>query len=133
MLGRLGLDLGDQVAAELAARRLREHLRPAQRELARGDQVAFLLEHPRLALDGQRGDVVVRVGADERLQRRLVAGVLVLAEGGVPAPGQPLQVGIGKRQPRRRIVLVEAEQVLVEADGFERGRLGIGASRASRP
>src|ERR1039458_2912669 len=62
---RFCLDLTDQVAAELAARGLGEPFDTAQRELARTDQAAYLLEDPRLTLDGQRGDVEIGIGADE--------------------------------------------------------------------
>src|ERR1039458_5030467 len=105
--GRLRLNLIDEVAAELSARRLREQLRAAQSDLARRDQVAFLLDDSRLTLHGPGGNVEVGIGADECLQSRLVARILVFAEGGVPAPGEPLQVGGGKRQWRGGGGLVE--------------------------
>ena len=100
---------------------MREQLRASQGELARRDQVAFLLEDPRLMLDGQCGEVEVGIGADERLQNRLIARVLVFAESGVPARCQPLQVRGGKGNARCGIALVKAEQRLVKADGFKHG------------
>ena len=124
--GRLGLNLRDQVAAELAARRFREHFCAAQGELARCDQVALLLHDPRLALRGQCGDVEIGIGTDECLQGRLVPGVLVLAKGGVPAPGQPAEVSVGQGQLRHGVTLVETEQRLVKPDGLEHGRVGVG-------
>ena len=51
--GRLGLDFGDQVAAELAAGRVPGKFRAAlRRRFARRDQIAFLLQHARLAFHG---------------------------------------------------------------------------------
>ena len=118
--GRLGLDLGDEVVAELASGRVREQFCAAQSEFVRGDEITLLLQHSSLALDRQRGEVEVGVPADERLQRGFVALVLAFAKGGVPAPGQPLQIRIGKRQWRSGITLVKAKQLLVKPDGFER-------------
>jgi hypothetical protein len=59
--------------------------------------------------------------ADEPVQGGLVARVFVLAERRVPAPGEAVEVGRGKRQARRRIVLMKAEEVLVEANGPDHG------------
>jgi len=69
--GRLGFDLSDQVAAKLAAGRLREHFQAAQGELAGRDQVALLLKDTCLAFDGQRRDVEVGIGADKGFQGRV--------------------------------------------------------------
>ena len=94
-------------------------------ELVCPDEVPFLSKQPHLPFHGQRGDLVVRVRADECLQCPLVAGVLILAEGRIPAPRQPLQVSIGQGRLRRRIALMEAEQVLVKPDSLQLRRLGI--------
>ena len=127
--GGLRLDLRDHVAAELAARRLREQLCAPRRELVRRDEVALLLQEPRLTFHCQRGDFVVRVSASEGFQGRPVTGVLILAKGSVPAPRQPVQVSGSRGQLRRRIALMEAQQVLVKPDGLQFGRFGVARPR----
>ncbi len=86
------------------------------------------MEQAGLVLEGQGGDVEVGIGEDEALQRSLVAGVFVLAKGGVPAPGEAFEVGVGEGHARGGVFDVEAEEVLVEADGPELWRHGIGVS-----
>ena len=67
----------------------------------------------------------------ERLQRRLVAGVLVFAERDVVAVNQPGDVNVDKCR-FVLVVPVRLEQLLVEADGFEDGRIVISVLPVSR-
>ncbi len=111
--GRRSLDFGDPVAAPLAAGRLRERPRPAQRQFAGRDEIIPLLEQSRCAIEGQGGEVGIRVRVNETLQRGLVAGVLVFAEGNIPAPGEAFEIRVGEGRVRG-IPAVKIKQGLVK-------------------
>ena len=130
--GRLRLDLLHEVVAEIAAGRVGKGPGPLLGQVVGLDQRAFLLQDAGQAEAGDGRDRMVAPLLHETLQGRFVERGLLLAHGLVVAEAQPLDVGI--QQGRFvLVVLMEAEQLLVQPDGLERGRIAVARSGSSRP
>ena len=112
----------------LSAGAVREGVHAGQRDLAGLHEVAFALHDAGELELGHREEFVLGVGLREGFERGLVASVLLLADGLVPAEAEPVQVGVEKRG-LVRVVLVEGEQLLVELDGLDRAVVGVGGLR----
>src|SRR5690348_7825506 len=101
----------------------------------RSDEVVLLLEDERLVMQRQGADVKIAITLLKSFQTRFVARVFAVAISRIPSPVEPVQVGAGEGQSRRRIILVETEQLLEKTNGpqHRRGRLRVTRLRRRIP
>ena len=128
---RLGLDVLDEVEAELAAWTFGEGFHPLEPPLRRALTSRLRPDDTGELVQGHRVEFVLAVGLGERLQGRLVPHVLVLADRLVPPEPQPVQVGVEQRRVVL-VVLVEAQHLLQQPDALDRAVVGVGRLRLPR-
>ena len=120
------LDLVDQVVAAPPADAPGEALLAPPRDPPRPGPVAFFVQRQGPFVAGSRRQLVIGIAIGELLESRLVTGALGVAGRHVLGELEAPEVGIDARG-RVLVRPVESEQVLIETDGLENRRPGVGA------
>ena len=128
-LRRAGFDQLDQVVATASSHAVGELGQSLLDELAGLDPIPFSIHSCRPIEDRTRGDFMIRELVDEEFECGLVPRGLLFAECLVVAELQPREVRI-KQCRTVVVILMEVDEVLIEADRLERrrglvGRLGL--------
>jgi hypothetical protein len=122
------LDARDQVRAAATAGAVREPLHAAPRDPHGADQIAALLQHLRPVAERARRQLVIGPASSEILHGLAVALGHLSADRLVAREFEPPQIGVDPRRPIA-VAAMEAQHVLVEPHGPQRGGERIGRGR----